>query len=666
MAASSSNEVKVYHGDFVAPIRVEQIEREGRMTVDIISSPKVEKTPTPSSSSSSSVTGSEPMSKGKESDVESEIPIKGEEESDFEGFIKKEKISPIKEPTKDIPMHEPLFSPLLHSMEYQKFEIRADRFMVEFGKACDPSINGGILSGQTCARLIKILINDTLENKINIPLFEIFVPLQNYHHSIHLFLDMLDYKTGNMGLFKQNYDRRKEEIWFEKIPFNHDASTQNDLFTSFNHSYIFYAIQVVNRMLMVKKLRTHTISGRYIMRCVFFVVKLMIFPNIDFPETYLQLPEPIKEKEFELKFLGRNAWLRQAWSLFQSMVKYEEKMIVYPDTKNIDNALSIQELVICYNVVIDYFRENLLHDPETFKKDSMTSANKKASEYRSTISIMNCALYCYDIYSLITRYRRGQDIYRIEYDKYYRITHAPWLWQKYRGDLEQTEITEKTLTTIDFMDYNSLYDDSKHLHSFRASRTFGVRMPEKYFKMYDSQDVSAVVRSDTALGNLCLDISTQFGIYDAYNADLSKTQAEVNDMKDILYIKMTDLRNKIAESIINYNNIKSANDIPDFQSRAVIYDFSTDDTEETAKSTKWIKIDQDDPFSVLIKRDEQETIEGSEDGIILSKIDTNLKHQIRKAVYIDTLMADIQIAQSLLRYLEQLYGKYYPESKRFF
>jgi hypothetical protein len=662
-ASSSSSEVTVYHGDFKAPVRVEQVERGDRMTVDIITTPKIERSATPSSSSSS-ITGSEPKIKGRDSETESESESKSrEEESETEdAFIKKEKTSPNKEPLKDLSMHEPLFSPLLHSMEYQKFAVRADRFMIEFGKTCNQQINGGILSGQSCARLIKILINDMEDNKISIPLMDIFVPLQQYHNSIYLFLEMLDDRGGNMRLFKENYDRRREEIWFLGKPFNHGATTQEDLFRSFSQFYIYYVIQVVNRMLIVKKLKTHTISGRYIMRCVFFVVKMMIFPNIDTPETYMQLPEPIKGKEFELKFLGRNAWLRQAWSLFESIVKYEEKMIAYSETKNVDNALSVQELILAQNALTDYFSENFLHDPETFKASSMSSTSKKASEYRSVIGINNCVLYCYDIYSLVTRYMKGQNMYRIGYDKYYQITHAPWLWQKYRADLEQTEITEKTLTTIDFMDYNSLYDDSKHLHSFRASRTFGVRLPEKYFKMYDGQDIAAVVRSDTELGNVCLDVSTQFGIYDAYNADLSKTQQEVNDMKDILYVKMTDLRNKIAESIINYNNIKSIDDIPDFQSRSVIYDLSTDDTEETANTTKWVKLDQDDPFGLLIKKDDQE----KEKSIRLSQIDTNLKKQIRKAVYIDVLKSDIQIAQSLLRYLEQLYGKYYPESKRFF
>lgn len=663
MAASSSNP-KDFHGEFSAPVSIyHEYDEDGKLViVDIINRPK-SKGPS-ASSSSTSLTESEKTFKRKEMSS----PERSESETEPEDVkIKKEKVSPEKAPMKDIFMHDPHFSALLYAESYHKFVMRADRFMIEFGKECHPKTNGGILSGQTCARLIKILIAEQEDDKLDIPLFDLFMPLQNYHKSIHYFIDMLDINKGNCNLFKQNYDMRNEEIWYTTLPFDLNNQNEDQMLQSFNHFYLHHVVQVVNRMLICKKLRTHTISGRYIMRCVFFVVKLMLFPNINTPETYMQLQDTVKGKEFELKFLGRNAWLRQAWTLFQSIVKYEEKIVLYPDTKNIDNALSIQELILCYNEIIRHFEENFALDSDAFK-DSATSISKKAAEFRSIIGVIHCTLYCYDIYSLLTRYTKKGAVYRVDTDIYYRITHAPWLWPKYRGDLEQTEITEKTLTTIDFTDYKSLYDDSKHLHSFRSSRTFGVRLPEKYFRMYDSQDVTASVRSDTGLGNLCLDVATQFGIYDAYNADLSKTQAQVNDMRDILYVKMTDLRNKISESISNYISIKSNNEIPDFQSRATIYDLSTDDTEETIQRTKWIKLDSDDPFGVLIRLDMQESAEGAVDGNIMTKtrIDTNIKNQIRKSVYIDTLMSDIQIAQSLLRYLEQLYGTYYPESKRFF
>jgi hypothetical protein len=650
MAAFGNEEKRVYHGDFKGQVRVEQIEHDGRMTVDIIASPKLERTTTPSSSSS--ITESEKSTRIK-------TESSGEESQPDVVSVKREHILIDNDPS--FPRMSPSkesFSPLLHVEDYIKFMDRAERFMIALGDACRIDVHGGILSEEVSTRLVKILLNDTEDNKIETSLINIFQPLHYYSFGIELLAELKDAVHGNAFIFKKMYEDRFNDNWFITKPFDHTKSDVIEFLTSFNQSYIFYVIQAINKLLMTKKIKSHSVSGRYIMRCIFFVVKMMIFPHIDAPETCVYLHENIRDADLETKFLGRNVWLRKAWTLFQTIIKSEYKATEYPDTKFVDKAFMFADLIFAYNAVSRYYEENFIRPGMSSNQASRLA--KKESEFKSNIGIMRCVFYCIDIHNIMTGYVGEGQFLRFKYDVYHQITHAPWLWPRYRSDLEQCELTENALKTIDSSDFNTLYDDSKHLHSFRASRTFGVRLPEKYVRFYDGQDIAAGARNDTRLGAVCLDISRQFMIYDAFNVDLSKTQAEVNAHREMLYVKMTDLRNMIGEAMRQYIDLKSSNDIPDFNSRAQIYDFSQDDTEETKKHVQWIKVDHNDPEEVLVKIDAQEEV------ITLSRFDNRRKDQVRKVVFMDTLMADIQIAQSVLRYLEQMFGAYYPESKRFF
>jgi hypothetical protein len=309
--AGSSNENRVYHGDFSGQIRVEQVEHDGRTTVDIIS-PKVERTTTPTSSSS--ITESEKIT------VKTETSSEGERAEPDVVKIKKERIKVDDESLKRMPSYES-FSPLLHVEDYIKFLERSERFMRAFGDACKIDVHGGILSEQTASRLVRILVTNTEENKIDVPILNIFQPLHHYFLASNLLFELKNGNHGNTSIFRIMYERRFEDDWFVMKQFKSDAKTVEELIASFNETYTFNVMQVINRMIMAKKIKTHTVSGRYIMRCVFFVVKMMIFPNIDEPETCMYLHENVKDKEMELRFLGRNVWLRKAWSLFYSVVK---------------------------------------------------------------------------------------------------------------------------------------------------------------------------------------------------------------------------------------------------------------------------------------------------------------------------------------------------------
>ncbi len=658
--ASASNDDHVYHGDFPGQVKIEieRVDQDGRTTVDI-TTPKLERVTTPSSSSS--ITESEKIKKE---------PASGDETPELDTVrTRKERISKGDEDLEmmdKIPLSKNTFSPLLYTEEYDKFTMRTEQFMRAFGKACRVDIHGGILSEKTMVRLTKILLVDKDNDKLNISLINLFYPIHNYFASIKLLGGLKMHDRGNIALLKRMYNRMHDVEWFDTKPFQKDVPEASDVMVSFNEHYTFYVMQAINRMLIAKKIKSHTISGRYIMRCIFTIVTIMIFPNIDEPETCFDLHEQIRGKEMEIKMLGRNVWLRKAWTMFISIIKTDQKRVIYPEVKDTGDALTFNDLMHAYTAVINEYNSVFAQNAGTSKPNTSNTFVKKSREYRSIIGIMHCTFYCLDFYNIITGYLHDGEYHRFDYDIFHRITHPPWLWPKYRGDLEQSEITEKLLTSMDSSDYNSLYDDSKHLHSFRSSRTFGVRLHEKYFRFYDGQDVAAGIRDDTQLGIICIDIGRQFGIYDAYNADLSKTQGEVNDQRDLLYIKMTDLRNAISAAIREFVSIKSSNDIPDFQSRAQIYDLSADDDEKTIEKVRWIKVDHDNPEAILAKVDHQEKIEGAEDGISVTPIDKKRKHQARKAIYIDSLAADIQIAQSLLRYLEQVYGVYYPESKRFF
>jgi len=694
--------IPLYEGEFLnehGEIKVEQVEDEEKTSVKVIRDEEY----TPSSiiseeegylsdqpldivpistSSTSSTTSSISESE--------EIKVKTERSEDEPIFIKKEKESE-KGRTADQPIEifddEEIieskdFRNVHHKWDEKKIDMTriseflgifmekivgnvTDNFMNQFGSLCHISKNNGVIYPKIAEKLLNILFSDDSRfNATENMLYRmmIFSLLQDFRYSDFKYISKL-----HAHIFMVNYNNivtKKHEIWY--VPFKALISSEeilesdNYIFIQFVSDYLLFVIQCINHLIINRKVNTHHVTERYVMECIFSVVKMMIFPNIGSQSTSCSMYDFIKSRDFEMEFLGRNVWLRQAWSLFLSVVYTESKLKIYPKKDGGEGKITYKDLLLSYQATTAYFDANIVSRRDKIEKmyKSKTILSKIVNEYENVIGVMNMVLYCFKIYMI---FKQNQD-----YDVYHRITHAAWMWPRFRADIEQCEISENLKTTINALNWKSLYEDSKHLHSFRATRTFATPLPEKYWRAYDPQDVAASVRSDSILNQTCMKVADCFGLYESYNADLLIPQEKVNNMRELLYIKVSELRKLVASEKERYIKFSSNDDIPDFDSRRKIFELMENDNDDTVNNLKWIKINMDNPKSVFIKLDHDVVESQVSENIKLIKYDKINKMQIKRMIAIDQLKTDIKVAQSLLRYFEQLFDAYFVEARDFF
>lgn len=698
--------IPLYEGEFLTEhgeIKVEQIEDEDKTSVRIIrdeeytpsskiseeegylSDQPLDIVPIATTSTSSSTASTSSISESEEIKVKKE-----RSDDDAPIFIKKEK-----EGDKGKTMEEPIeifddeeiieskdFRNVQHKWDEKRIDVTRineflgifmekivgkteDNFMNQFGYLCHISKNNGVVYPKIAEKLLNILFTDDSRfNATENMLYRmmIFSLVQDFRYSDFKYISNI-----HPHVFMTNYSNivtKNQEMWylsFKALISSEDIiESDNYIFIQFVSDYILFVIQCINHLIINRKVNTHHVTERYIMECIFSVVKLMIFPNVGSQYTSCSMYDFIKTRDFEMEFMGRNVWLRQAWSLFLSVVYTESKLKIYPKKDGGEGKVTYKDLLLAYQATTAYFDANIVSKRDKIEKmyKSKTILAKIVNEYENIIGVMNMALYCFKIYTI---FKQNHD-----YDIYHRITHASWLWPRYRADIEQCEISENLKTTINALNWKTLYEDSKHLHSFRATRTFATPLPDKYWKAYDPQDVAACVRSDSILSQTCMKVADCFGLYESYNADLLKPQEKVNDMRELLYIKVSELKKLVASEKERYLKFVSNGDIPDFDSRRKIFELMENDNDETVNHLKWIKINMDNPKSVFIKLDHDVVESQVSEDIKLTKYDKINKTQVKRMIAIDQLKTDIKVAQSLLRYFEQLFDTYFVEARDFF
>lgn len=696
---SAEGNVPLYEGQFLyehGDIKVEQIEDEDKTSVRILRNP--ENIPSTELSGSESEEPldivpiiSSPLPPATSSSVSSisdsdEITVKKEKLDKDPSIFQKE--------THDIESQTEVFrdEEILQSKEFRNIHHKWDdnkvnmtkmsefldifmnriigvnnetgNFMDIFGSLCDISSNNGLIYAKSAEKMLsKLFENDGRFSDIENLFYKnlIFTLLQDFRYSdfqflLHVIPDI--FNTNFTNIMSKKTDKK----WY--IPLKSVITSQslfesgNIQFIQFVSDYMLYVIQCINHLLINRKINTHHITERYIMECVFAVIKIMIFPNNGSQFTSCSLYDFIKARDFEIEFLGRNVWLRQVWSLFVSVVYTETKLQIYPKKEG-EGKITYKDLLTAYSATVSYYDSQIMNRKDKIEKlyKGRPILSKIVNEYENVISVMNMALYCFKFFAII---KQGRD-----YDVYHKITHAAWFFPRYRGDIEQCEISENLKTTINALNWKSLYEDSKHLHSFRATRTFGTPLPEKYWRAYDPQDVAACIKSDSLLQQVCINVANHFGLYESCNADLLQSQEKVNQLKELLYIKVSGLKKLIASERERYLKFVSNGDIPDFDSRIKIFELMENDTEKTVENLKWVKINMDNPKSVFLRLDQDIVDEQTSSNISLIKYDKTNKIQIRKMIALDQLKTDIKIAQSLLRYFEQMFDAYFVEARDF-
>lgn len=704
-----SDKKSLYEGEFLTQngdIEVKQIEDNDKTTVKIIRSnpslsniknePEQQQQPISSSSTSSSSESLSTSGMASGSGSESTLPpVKTEKKSsEFEKDEKKEfldlhdiyiKEEPEngkqtkkkrKERKNDGQKKPPNFYQIKE--KYISFlEYIGNDFMNLFHILCDKKSNNGIIHAKITEKLLDQIFGYEKDKKDEI---------KNYLLDLQLNTNLIDeqfFSAIKNQIFVDNYKKLStdtKEDWYIKINYDKKISPreEDNFYNYFNNVYFSYVLQCINHMIINRKLNMHHITERFLIECIFSVVKLMVFPNVGESITATQLYTPVKTRDFELEFLGRNVWLRQAWTLYISVLYSEnKKYALKEDVDDDENAFYLDDLRYAYEKTFEYYWKNI------YMKMNESMANKPIilkikNEYENALGVMNMSLYCIKLYYL---YR---DFNNFDYDIFHRITHAAWLFPKYRSDLEQCDISDDLKNMINVFNYKSLYEDAKHLHSFRASRTFGTEMPEKYWQSFDPQDSAACIKHDSILQEVCFDIANFFGLYESHNADFIKPQSEVDRLKEILYAKVLNLRSTIASEKDRYMEYMNNDDIPDYEKRRLISDLNIDlsdkkdiDEEQLIKDLKWIKINMDNPRSVFVKIDDNilenfeedklgtpsEASSSSLNNVNLIKYDKNVKIQKRKMISFDQLGSDIKIAQSLLRYFEQLFNLFFMEAR---
>ena len=519
-------------------------------------------------------------------------------------------------------------------------------FLTILNRICVLDRNGGYLSQNSVKKLMLHVLHDS-ESAVMLTELQLFgvLELPRLHRE----------KNRSIGIFLRNLKAvmQKDQNWF--------------LTNLFADEYLnFYAIiiQTVNRILINKKLNSFLITERFVARTIFSAVQMIMFPNLNTPFTKYMLYEQKKDaNEQEMIFLGRNVFLRSAWSLFVTLMYSHKKRAIFPES---EVQITIDNTYLAYSEILKYYfiKHRELNNPALqIEKPQRMTAEKVLNEYQNVLGAISFAMSCFYIY-----------LFMFDHDRLFQgnnenFVFDAWLWPAFRHDLQRNRFDPTELAKINIFNTSVIAEDAKHLHSFRATRTFSTAMPWRMWNYNDPQDSSAIVKSESLLGLVILDISSLFGRYDSYLRDFSKSESVIKELKNRLFIKILDLKKILNEQISNYLEIQGNSDIPEFADRVNATTFEEWSlVPDGNRNQRWIKSSHENQ-TLFLRIDErvfQNMSQISNNAIDMNLIqyDASLKTQTRKMVALDMLKSDILIGQSLLRYFEQMYQKFFVEARR--
>ena len=518
-------------------------------------------------------------------------------------------------------------------------------FLNILNRICPIDSNGGYLSQNSVKKLMLNVLHDSDS-------FTMLTELQLF--GVLELPRLVREKQKSIGTFLKNLKAvlNKDQDWY-----------LTNMFPDEQLNFYAIIIQTINRILINKKLSSFLITERFVIRTIFSMVKLILFPNLNTGFTRYMLYETKKEfNEQELVFLGRNMFLRAAWSLFVSLVYSHKKKQIYPES---ETQITIEDLMNTYSEILKYYfskRKELSESDLNIEKPQRMIAENILLEYQNVLGVVSFAMTSFYIY-LFTL-----DHPRLYHDTNENFLFNAWLWPISRMDLQRNTFDPDLLSKINIFDSSIISEDAKHLHSFRGTRTFGTVMPWKMWQYNDPQDSSAIVREESLLGTVILDVSTLFGKYDSYLRDFNKSEYLIKELNNILFIKVLDLKKILNQEISRYLEMQSNSDIPEFADRVNATTFDDLASEfDRLPNQMWVKAKKENQTSFL-KIDEkifknQERVERSQ--IELIQYAESLKKQTEMMVKMDMLKADILIGQSLLRYFEQMFQKFFVEARRF-
>ena len=517
---------------------------------------------------------------------------------------------------------------------------------------CSLDANGGFLSNNSVKKIMKIMLYPSNSIKC-ITYLQKLLPFLTAS-----LIEIERYSAPFVFGTNMRHTLNEEEEWY----FDRMFSSVEPKLDNYYLDFIMLIVQTINRLMINKKVNSNIVNERFMIRTIFSCIKNILFfnTNTSFTQTMLYEKKPtISEKE--AIFIGRNSFLRSAWSLFISLIYIFRKRKEYPDSYvQIDE----NELLKMYANIMDYWHskeEELNKLEDDIEKPKEIIYRKIILEYQNKCGIISFALICFHIYKYFLQYMDFNN----NHTKY--LFNA-WLWPNFREELQSPVFTYDHFSKINVFDKTILFEDSKHLHSFRATRTFGTSLPLRYWNYRDPQDSAAVFHSKTILGKIIVDVSTAFGKYDSYLRDFTKSEQIVTDLRNILYIKMLDLKNILHQEISKFIEIESNGDVPTIVERINAQSFDEiKESESPNNDVKWVKFEEKGEIIFLKMNEnvfsEEKKIE--QNTMTFSRFDENVKMQKQKMIRLDILQSEILEGQSILRYLESVFQKFFPEARRF-
>ena len=517
-------------------------------------------------------------------------------------------------------------------------------FLNILNRICDIDRNGGFLSQNSVKKLMINILYDP-ESTVMLTELQLFGALELPR--------LWREKNRSVGIFLKNLKAvlQKDQNWY--------------MTNLFGDEYLnFYAIiiQTINRIIINKKMNSFLVTERFIIRTIFSIVKLVLFPNLNTAFTKYMLYEIKKDVNTdELTFLGRNMFLRNAWSMYISLMYSFKKKKIHVDS---DVQITIEDTYFMYSELLKYFfaKQKELSDPSLqIEKPQRMMAEKMLLEYQNNIGVISFAMTCFYIY-----------MFMFDHDQLFQgnsdnFLFDAWLWPPFRQDLQRNTFDQEELRKINIFNSSIIAEDAKHLHSFRGSRTFGTSMPWRMWNYNDPQDSSAVFRKKSLLGKVIVDTGSLFGRYDSYLRDYQTPEDLLKRLKDLLYIKILDLKKILNEEISKYLEIQRNGDIPEFSDRVNATTFEDLSLETGGKTDqRWVKSTKENQ-TIFLKIDEkilQNQDQVANNQMDLVQFDSSIKSQITKMTMLDMLKSDIEIGQSQLRYFEQMYQKFFIEARR--
>lgn len=514
--------------------------------------------------------------------------------------------------------------------------------------------NNGFISNNGILKIIRKILDYDIENEYyNILFIQKILPLHLNRHYEKINSSLKPIFVNNL---KNTLDN--DIKWYIKEEII-SSEGDNQLDKKMN-ILTMILIQTINKMIINKKINLNYSPARYIIRTIFSVIKNLVFINVNDEMNMLMIYENKPQlSRKEMVYIGRNAFLRSAWNLYISLIYSYEKQKLYNSEVQIDD----DKLLMIYNQILNYLNSK----NDDIKMIIETNNPKKSiylkiiSEYKNKLGVISMALSCfyiYKMYSNIFNEYENQLIRNIVFD--------PWMWHINKNELHKSVHNDAVFNKINILDREIMFEESKQLHSFRATRTYGIPLPLRYWQYDDPQDSCAVTKTETLLGIIIKDVSVAFGKYDSYLRDLSKTDTMILDLKNLLYVKMSDLRNILNQEINRFLQIEQNNDIPSIQDRIISVYIDDIDKEKVISSNRniWIRLrGKSQPLFVKLDRELFLNEEKQSDEATLMKYDNDVNQQIKKMVIFDNLQSDIFVAQSILRYLESIFQKFFPEAR---